>query len=85
MGNRQACKKKARSLSVLRLEGYHGEVFVAGLDRFGSGLPEYPEKIGIYKLPYREAVIIQNPSIYQVDERGCCKDFAMESGHDPYP
>jgi hypothetical protein len=56
-------------------EGYHEADFVAGLDLYGSGLSEYPEKIGIHKPPYEDAVIIQNPLSYQVDERRCCKDL----------
>ena len=62
-----------------RSEGYHGEVFTA------QACLNTLRKIGIYKLPYRDAIIIQNPSSYQVDERGYCKDLAEESGHDPYP
>jgi hypothetical protein len=64
---------------------YHEEVFFAGLDFYGSGLLEYPEKICIYKFPYRDSVTIQNLSSYLIDERGGCKELAEESGHDPYP
>jgi hypothetical protein len=46
------------------------EVFVAGLDLYGSGLSEYTEKIGMNKRSYRDAVIIHNPLSYPVDERG---------------
>ena len=53
-----------------RSEEYYAEAVVAGLDLYGSGLSEYPEKIGINKRSYRDAVIIQNPSSYPVDERG---------------
>jgi hypothetical protein len=53
-----------------RSDEYHAEVVVAGLDLYGSGLPEYPDKIGINKFSYRDAVIIHNPSIYPVDARG---------------
>ena len=53
-----------------RSEEYHAEVFVPGLDFYGSGLSEYPEKIGINKRSYNDAVIIHNPSNYPVGERG---------------
>ena len=53
-----------------RSEEYYAEAVVAGLDLYGSGLSEYPEKIGINKRSYSDAVIIPNPSSYPVDERG---------------
>jgi hypothetical protein len=53
-----------------RSEEYHAEVVVAGLDLYGSGISEYPKKIGINKRSYSDAAIIQNPSSYPVDARG---------------
>lgn len=80
--------KPARGLpekpSAQDLEAIQEKASVSGADLYGSGLPEWIEEIDIYKVSYKDVVIIQNPSSYQLDEKGYYKDPEEEHHADPF-
>lgn len=70
--------------SAQDLEAIQEKASVSGADLYGSGLPEWIKEIGIYKVPYKDVVIIQNPDFYQLDEKGYYKDPEAEYHADPF-
>jgi hypothetical protein len=70
--------------SAQELELIQEKAFISGADLYGSGLPEWVEEIDIYKVPYKDVVIIQNPGFYQLDEKDYYKDPEKEYHDDPY-